>query len=71
MNGVSNYNCCEFFSAHFMVLILDGSSAYVANVRIKQKKNIDDCALDVNQCLKQIKLPVSVHKCAPNFLATI
>ena len=44
------------------VLILDGSSEYVAHVKTKTKKGqLRDDAVGVNKCLKEIKIPNSFN----------
>ena len=54
-----------------MVPILDGNSEYIAtcvkeNRSLKNKiKKIKATAVNLNKCLKQIKLPILLGTCAP------
>ena len=54
-----------------MVLIPDGNSEHGAHMRINRstglyKTNFQFAtALDLKKCLKQIKIPISLHTCAP------
>ena len=42
-----------------MVVILDGSSEFEAKMKV-----VHTTAVDVDKCLKQIKLPILRHTCA-------
>ena len=46
-----------------MVLILDGNSEH--ELRVKENNFKFITAVDLNKCLKQIDLPISLHTCEP------
>ena len=52
-----------------MVIILEGSSINFAHMkaRLKKKKIFHIAPVNVNKCLKQIKLPATIHTCAMYF----